>query len=103
MAKLSARQEALLERVCLRRYEVQFDHYMGSFQPNESVTIYKLDLDGKRIWNERADRSFRPATAEALRSRGLVQFLRNSGPGFSIVVPTRAGLELYLQGRKEES
>lgn len=84
---LSERQRELLERVCLKRYTVVFQHYMGSFRPNESVDV---DEEGKL----RTDRSFRPTTVEALRSRGLVRLV-SQGQGWSHVKPTRAGLELF--------
>lgn len=89
-ARLSTRQMELLERVCLRRYTVHFNHYMGSFSPNESVRV----ADSEGSWDD----SFRPATVEALRQRGLVSF-RRRGPGFSIVIPTADGLELYRAHR----
>lgn len=94
MTKLSTRQAALLERVCLRRYQVRFSHYMGSFQPNESVTVYE---DGQR-----GDRTFRAITANALRDKGLVTF-KSYAPSASEVKPTRAGLELFQASRKEQS
>lgn len=85
--KLSARQMALLERVCLKRYIVIFGHYMGSMQPNESV---RVEEDGVRL----ADHTFRPATVESLRSRGLVRLVRQ-GQGWSHVKPTSEGLESF--------
>lgn len=88
--RLSTRQAELLERVCLRRYTVHFAHYMGSFTPNESVRVE----DSEGSW----DSSFRPSTADALRSRGLVRYQRQ-GHGFSILVPTTEGMRIYRAHR----
>lgn len=87
--RLSERQRELLERVCLKRYTVVFEHYMGSFRPNESVYVDAND-------NSRRDHSFRPATVEALRKRGLVHLV-SKGQGWSHVKPTAAGLDLYRE------
>jgi hypothetical protein len=83
---LTDRQAALLERVCLRRYTVVFYHYMGTHRPNDSVRIDDEQGD--------YDRTFRPATVESLRARGLVRYV-SQGPGWSHIKPTQAGLDHY--------
>lgn len=95
MTALSKRQTELLERVCLKRYRVQFDHYMGSFRRSESVSVF--DTSGS--YERPADYSFRPSTAEALRSKGLVRYASTGASGTSIVKPTREGLEHFSAHR----
>jgi hypothetical protein len=99
--KLPARQAELLERVCLKRYTVTFVHYMGSFQPNESVIVVDAQTP-QGVVGAAIDRSFRPSTTEALRSKGLVRYSREGvGPGTSILEPTRLGLETFKSSRKD--
>jgi hypothetical protein len=97
--KLTKRQTELLERVCLKRYRVTFLHYMGSFRPNEGVEVTDTTKTETTPWQEGAvDYTFRPATAEALRSKGLVSY-HGDGRGFSTLKPTRAGLDLFNANR----
>jgi hypothetical protein len=89
---LSPQQQALLERVCLKRYQVRFSHYMGSFQPNESIDIIE---DGQRI----ASDTFRPATAYALHAAGLARF-SYCAPGASWLKPTPEGMAAFRAMRE---
>lgn len=93
--RLSRRQSEMLERVCLRRYTVVFEHYMGSHRPNESV--YVDEAVGGQEETQR-DWSFRPTTVEALRQRKLVHLV-SIGQGHSHVKPTAAGLDAYRAAR----
>lgn len=90
---MSKRQRELLERVCLKRYRVVFHHYMGSFHDSESVSV---ESDAAA-----ADNSFRASTVAALRDRELI-ILRKDGPGTSVVVPTRAGLDAFIAQRRKQ-
>ena len=92
VVKLSDRQAELLERVCLKAYEVRFLHYMGTWRENESVQVYRRDEHG-------VDTSFRPTTAKALQDRGLVVFKR-TGHAESEIRPTREGLDLFIAQRE---
>lgn len=100
---LPKRQRELLERVCLKRYRVLFSHYLGTFNPNERVTVYDYGR-GRRPETaeyESADQSFRPSTAEALRKRGLIHYSKKDQvAGHSLLQPTRAGLDHYLASRE---
>lgn len=91
--KISKRQTELLQRICLKRYTVRLHHYMGWFNPNEYVTVEeeRSPTDEQRAYT---DRTFRPSTVEALRSKGLVRYVKSS-QGVSIILPTRAGLDLF--------
>lgn len=95
MTKLSKRQAELFERVCLKRYRVMHEGYMGSWRPNESILVYELDA-GRTI-AVHTDRSFRSSTYDALRDRGLVraQRARVGGDNSSEVKPTSEGIELF--------
>ena len=93
--KLPKRQGELLERVCLKRYRVVFDHYMGSFRPNESVRVYDEHGDPGVVGGS-VDASFRPSTAEALRSKGLVRYTKTERyADHSILKPTSEGLDAF--------
>jgi hypothetical protein len=92
---LSPQQSALLERVCLKRYQVRFSHYMGSFQPNESVQVFEDGRTG-------TDNTFRPATAHALRSKNLVRFHQYAS-GASELRPTLEGLAAFRAMREKET
>jgi hypothetical protein len=89
---LSPQQRALLERVCLKRYQVRFSHYMGSFQPTESVQVFEVGREGM-------DSTFRPATAHALHGRNLVRFHKYA-PGESELKPTLEGLAAFRAMRE---
>jgi hypothetical protein len=86
MTKLSATQEQVLAAAALKRFSVEFGHYMGSFQPNEFVSIY----DGKNGVHR-----YRPSTVAALADRGFVRF-KHTGPGASEIKVTKSGLDYYM-------
>ena len=71
-------------------------------RPNESVAIYDYGR-GKVAEGpdyESVDRSFRPSSATALRTRKLVHFSKaGQASGYSVIVPTQAGLDHYHEIR----
>jgi len=92
--RLSNRQQELLKRVCLKRYTVVFEGYMGSWRPSESVHVTERDVPLE-------DRTFRASTLHALADKGLVTIGRAplGRDNSSEVKPTVAGLELYKATR----
>jgi hypothetical protein len=99
MKKLSDRQHQLLKRVCLKRYRVMHEGYLGSFRPNASVVIYDNNSGGFEIGSA-IDGSFRPSTVNALRDRGLVRLtMAESGcnDNTTEVKPTAEGLRVYME------
>ena len=97
--KLSDRQAALLTRICLKRYEVIHEGYMGSWRPNESVRVWD------RIDRGASDRSFRTSTLGALIDKGLVRRVpvELGRDNSAEVKPTKAGLELFERIRSGAS
>jgi hypothetical protein len=97
MQRLSPTQEELLVAVCLKRYAVTYEGYMGSFRPYATVNVEDVLAKGPPM-------RYRATTVEALRNRGFVTirtgFARdNSGP----VRPTANGIAYYVGHLENES
>lgn len=87
MKKLSPRQLALLERVCLKKYTVRYSGYAGNFRPNASVSVQLADGP--------LDHSFLPHTLYSLEERKLVQRIPGGSHIDFKIVPTPAGLDAW--------
>src|SRR4051812_13079533 len=99
--RLSDREKDLLARICLKRFEVRHLGYMGSYRPNESVTVSEID-PATCMWvrepvYERM--RFRPATYESLRAKGLVRKVDKQTDASGEIKPTRAGMDVFQEQR----
>ncbi len=98
---LSKRQGELLEKVCLKKWEVQADDYMGWFQPHQSVRVINRMPQCQQDRVE--DVSFRISTVSKLVSLGLAIHTRKDGARtYTVIKPTKAGLEAFneMKGRR---